>query len=94
MDEVASWAIYILLETGGVTSKMEIKFLKPVLLTNGLVTIKANLIDKEKRFANIKTELFDGKNDLCAEAIVQYYIYPQELAIKKLNYPGIKAFLE
>ena len=93
MDEVASWSVYVLLETGGVTSKMEIKFLKPVLLSNGLLTIKASLIDKEKRFANIKTELFDGKNELCAEAIVQYFIYPQELAIKKLNYPGIKAFL-
>lgn len=94
MDEVASWAVYILLETGGVTSKMEIKFLKPVLLSNGPLTIKASLIDNEKRFANLKTELFDGKNVLCAEAIVQYYIYPQELAIKKLNYPGIKAFID
>ncbi len=94
MDEVASWAVYVLIETGGVTSKMEIRFLKPVLISNGLLTIKASLIDKEKRFANIKTELFDGKNELCAEAIVQYFIYPQELAIKKLNYPGISAFLE
>lgn len=93
MDEVASWAIYVLLETGGVTSKIEIKFLKPVLISNGELLVKASLLSKEKRFANIKTDLFDGNNQLCAEAIVQYYIYPQELAIKKLNYPGIKAFI-
>lgn len=94
MDEVASWAVYVLLQTGGVTSKMEIKFLKPVLISNGKVTIKASLIDQEKRFANIRTELYDGNNELCAEGIVQYFTYPQELAIKKLNYPGINAFLE
>jgi uncharacterized protein (TIGR00369 family) len=93
MDEVASWAVYILLETGGVTSKMEIKFLKPVLISNGPLSIKASLINKEKRFANIRTELYDGYNELCAEGIVQYFIYPQELAIKKLNYPGLNAFL-
>lgn len=94
MDEVASWAVYVLCETGGVTSKMEIRFLKPVLLTNGLLTIKASLISKEKRVANLKTELFDGKGVLCAEGVVQYFIYPQEIAIQKLNYPGINAFID
>lgn len=93
MDEVASWAVYVLVETGGVTSKLEVKFLKPVLISNGEITVKASLISKEKRFANFKTELFDGNNELCSEAMVQYFIYPQELAIKKLNYPGIKAFI-
>lgn len=94
MDEIASWAIYVLLETAGVTSKMEIQYLKPVLISNGVISIKASVISKEKRFANIKAELFDGKAELCAEATVQYFIYPQEIAIKKLNYPGIKAFIE
>jgi len=51
------------------------------------------LINHEKRFANIAVELFDGKSVLCTQADVQYFIYPQELAIKKLNYPGIKAFI-
>ncbi|HCT30433.1 MAG TPA: hypothetical protein DIW31_06810 [Bacteroidales bacterium] len=94
MDEVASWAVYILLQTGGVTSKMEIKFLKPVLISNGKITIKASLINQEKRLANIRTELYDGKNELCAEGVVQYFTYPKEVAIKKLNYPGINEFLE
>lgn len=94
MDEIASWAIYVLLETGGVTSKMEIRYLKPVLISNGSISVKASLISTEKRFANIKTELFDGINELCSAATVQYFIYPQEIAIKKLNYPGIKAFID
>jgi uncharacterized protein (TIGR00369 family) len=93
MDEVASWAVYVLLETGGVTSKMEIKFLKPVFISNGELKVKASLISKEKRLASFKTELYDGKKELCAEGSVQYFIYPQEIAIKKLNYPGIKSFL-
>lgn len=94
MDEIASWAVYVILETGGVTSKMEIKYRKPVLISNGSIKVKAHILNKEKRLANIKTELYDGNNELCAEALVQYFIYPQEIAIKKLNYPGIKAFLD
>lgn len=93
MDEIASWAIYVVLETAGVTSKMEIRYLKPVLISNGMITIKATSIQAEKRLADVKVELYDGNNLLCAEATVQYFIYPQEIAIKRLNYPGIKAFI-
>jgi len=94
MDEVASWAIYVLLETAGVTSKMEIKFRKPVYVNKGSIKVVAQLINTEKRFANIHTELFDSTGLLCAEGNVQYYIYPQEIAVKELNYPGIKEFLK
>ncbi len=94
MDEIASWAIYVLLETAGVTSKMEIRYLKPVLINKGTITIKAISIQAEKRVANVSVELYDGNNLLCAEATVQYFIYPQEIAIKKLNYPGLKAFID
>ena len=93
LDEIASWAIYVLLETGGVTSKMEIKYVKPVYVNKGVLTIKARVDSQEKRLTNIKTELYNSDNELCAEAMVQYFTYPQELAIKKLNYPGIKAFI-
>lgn len=93
LDEIASWAIYVILETGGVTSKMEINYLKPVLISNGPITVKASSINVEKRIASVKTELYDGNNVLCSEAVVQYFIYPQEIAMKKLNYPGLEAFL-
>ncbi len=93
MDEIASWVVYVLLETAGVTSKMEIRYLKPVLISKGTLTIKGKIVSKEKRLANISVELFDGNNELCTEANVHYFVYPQELAIKKLNYPGIKAFI-
>ncbi len=93
MDEIASWAIYVLLETGGVTSKMEIHYLKPVMISNGPITIKAKIKSKRKRFANISVKIFDAKNEFCTEANVQYFIYPHELAVKKLKYPGIKAFI-
>jgi uncharacterized protein (TIGR00369 family) len=94
MDEVASWALYVLLETGGVTSKLEIKFRKPVYVNKGSVRVVAKLIGTDKRFANFKTELYDSENILCAEGLVQYFFYPNDVAKKQLNYPGIEAFLD
>ncbi|NVO09721.1 MAG: PaaI family thioesterase [Bacteroidales bacterium] len=94
MDEIASWVIYVLLETAGVTAKMEIRYLKPVIISNGAITIKAKFKSKKKRLVNIGVEIFDENNELCTEADVQYFVYPQELAAIKFNYPGIKAFIE
>lgn len=93
MDEVASWAVYVLLATAGVTSKMEVKFRKPVYVNKGQIRVAARVVGTERRFANIHTELFDSEGKLCAEGEVQYYIYPQDVAKRDLHYPGIEAFL-
>lgn len=93
MDEVASWALYVLLETAGVTSKLEIRYRKPVYVNKGAIRVKAKLIGTEKRMANFQTELYDSENNLCAEGVVQYFFYPKEVAKKQLNYPGIEAFI-
>ena len=37
-------------------------------------------------------ELFNEKNELATEADVVYMIYPEELARKKLDWPGAEAF--
>ena len=34
LDEIASWAVYVLLKTGGVTSQLQVRYIKPVLLSN------------------------------------------------------------
>jgi uncharacterized protein (TIGR00369 family) len=93
MDEVASWALYVLMETAGVTSKLEIRFRKPVYVNKGTIKVTAKLIGTEKRLANFRTELYDSENNLCAEGLVQYFFYPQGIAKEQLNYPGIEAFL-
>ena len=93
MDEIASWVMFVLLETVGVTTKMEIRYLKPVIFSNGPLKVKAKLLSTEDPLANIGVELFNGKNELCTEANIQYFIYPQKYAVKKFNYPGIKAFI-
>ncbi len=92
LDEIASWAINVMLETGGVTSQLSIRYKKPVMLNSGELTAKAQIVSYEKRLANVHCQLFDSKEQLCAEATVQYFVYPKEIAKEKLGFPGIEAF--
>jgi acyl-coenzyme A thioesterase PaaI-like protein len=93
LDEIASWVVYTVLGTGGVTSQMHIRYRKPVFITDGPVKIKAWLIKNEKKIADIQTELCNGNDVLCAEGVVQYFVYPENVAREKYGYPGLENFL-
>lgn len=94
MDEAGGWVVCVKCETSGVTTNMNISFLRPLRVSAGEVTVKAYLVEKKEKEALIKTELFDGYGKLCAEGVITYYIYPQEIAKRKLKYPGVEAFYE
>ena len=94
LDEVASWAVYTVAGTGGVTSSMKIKYKKPVLIDKGKISLTAEIIEHKKRIMTMQTRLYDGKGTLCTEALVDYFIYPENVAKIKMNYPGKAAFFK
>ncbi|NOU16894.1 MAG: PaaI family thioesterase [Bacteroidales bacterium] len=94
MDEIASWVIFAQLGTVGVTSKMEVRYLKPANMSYGTFTVKAKLISREVPYAKISVQILDGMNEPCTEADIHFFVYPETFAVKKFNYPGIKTFIE
>jgi uncharacterized protein (TIGR00369 family) len=92
MDEIASWYVYAKLNTAGVTSKLEIRYKKPVYVNHGDITIRAKLISIKRNLANFKVELLDSENKLCAEAAVQYFTFDEKVARERFWYPGVEAF--
>jgi len=94
LDEVGGWAVNTILGTSGVTSQLQVRYRKPVYVSEGPIKLKAWLVDSARRFANIQTELYNGNDVLCAEAKVQYYAYPPGEAKEKLNFPGAESFFE
>ena len=93
MDEIASWAVFVLLDTAGVTYQLQTKYRKPVHISKGLITIRARLVKQEKRLAEIEASLFDGEEKLCSESRVHYFVMPREKAVSDLHFPGKDAFL-
>ncbi len=93
MDEVAAWAVQLLLKTSGVTSELNVKYLKPLRVSKGQVTVSAEISSVEGKLALVKTVIKDSDDVICAEGLITYFIFPEAVAQKKFRYPGIKAFL-
>lgn len=92
MDEIASWTVYTKVGTAGVTSKMEIKFLRPVFIDGSEIVLKSFVKSRESQTAILQTFLYDAKENLCAEATVELFLYPEDLARRKFNFPGTDKF--
>jgi acyl-coenzyme A thioesterase PaaI-like protein len=93
MDEIASWYVFVKLKTAGVTSKMEVKLVKPVKMDQAPFQLRARLKEMQRNVAVIQVQLFMNDGTLGAESLMHYYTYPQEIAIRKLYYPGIEHFI-
>ena len=92
MDEVAGWAVFVKLATAGLTMEMLVKYLQPAYVNRGILTITARVEERSAKAARIETRLCDNDGQVCSEGSFLYRIYPESVARKKLNYPGIDAF--
>lgn len=94
MDEIASWAVQIKLKTAGVTASLKMRYKKPVYTTDDVIIVKSIIKKWEKRIAIIQTQIFNSENELCSEAEVKYFVFPEEVARAKLYYPEYEKFLK
>ena len=92
IDEIAGWTIFVKANTGGVTSRLEIKYKKPVVLDENPVILKSFLMEINKRIARLKVELFNSKGELCTYSEADYFVLSPEMAKEKFSFPGKEAF--
>lgn len=94
LDEIASWLVFIKLNTSGVTSRMDVKLKKTVYTDQGELILKAKLKEMNRNIAVIETWLYNSEMELCTYALMHYYTFKEEVAREKLWYPGSDAFFE
>jgi acyl-coenzyme A thioesterase PaaI-like protein len=94
MDEIAAWSVFVKLDTGGVTQRMEVNYRKPLQTAKGPITVRAGLPQSDGRVAAVPVELLDAEGTVCTNGEVFYRIFPEHLARAKLGYPGREAFFE
>ena len=92
MDELAGWIVLIKLKTSGVTSELKVKYLNPLVISKGEVSVRGKVISKENRLANISLALFDGEGKEYATAEAVYFCFPEKMAKARYHYPGHEAF--
>jgi uncharacterized protein (TIGR00369 family) len=92
IDEIASWVVFVKLGSAGVTSRLNVRFKKPVQIDHGPIRLRAVLREKRRRIAMIDVSLFDGRGQCCAEGAVDYYVFDSATAGEQMKYPGKQAF--
>ncbi len=80
LDEIASWILFRKLQTTGVTSKMEVKYLKPVSTLDDHVTLRARIQKQMRNVVFIEAELYNAAGEMCTQANLIYFS-----AVKKLD---------
>lgn len=92
MDEIASWVVFVKLDTAGVTYQLKTRFRKPVRLSKGTVTLRAKIAQVQRKIASIEVSLLDGQGAICSEGMVDYFLLSREKAEKEMHFPGRKFF--
>ncbi len=94
LDEIASWVVQIKLKTSGFTGNLNIRYRKPVYVDEGAITIKAKLEKNVRNLAYIHAWLYNSKGEIGSEADLTYFVYPEDVARKKLYLPNYEDYFE
>lgn len=92
LDEIGAWCINVKAGTSAVTSQLTVRYLKPLYISKGNVNLDAEIINCDKGNAKLLCRIFDGDGKQCAEADIDYFLYPEHIARKRYYYPGKEAF--
>lgn len=88
LDEICGWVVMRKLQTGGVTSKMETHFLRPVSTNDTAITLRAHIIEQRRNIVEIEATLADSAGHICTKAVCTYFAFTQEKAQKQLHFQG------
>lgn len=90
MDEVGGWVITRKLQTTGVTSNLNAKFLKNISTHEPQLTIRGRIKEQKRHVVFMETEIYNSANELCAKADIVYFTISAERAATEFNFPGCK----
>lgn len=80
IDEIASWVVFRKLQTTGVTSHLEVKYLKPIMTTENQITIRARLAEMKRQVAFIDITIYNSREEICTEGRATYFTATKEKA--------------
>jgi len=90
MDEVGGWAIVRKLQTAGVTSRLEAKYIKSISTDEPQLTVRGRITEQKRNAVFIESEIYNSCNELCTSAKMVYFITSPEQAAKEYHFNGCK----
>ena len=90
MDELGAWIVVRKLQTPGVTSRLEVKYLKSISTNEPQLIIRGRITERKRNAVFIETEIFNTQNELCSQAKMVYFIISPDRAGKDFIFTGCK----
>lgn len=88
LDEVAGWVVTRKLQTTGVTSKMEVQYVKPISTYDSLLTIRARISRQMRNVAFIEGEIYNAHGEVCTKATLTYFCASGQKAEETMGFCG------
>ncbi len=90
MDEVGRWVVVRKLQTTGVTSRLEARFMKGISTRENQLTIRGRVREQKRHVVFIESEIYNTAGELCSRCDMVYFTVPQEEAKEKFYFKGCK----
>lgn len=90
MDELAGWVVLRKLQTSGVTSRLDARFIKSISTEEPRLVIRGHIKERKRNAVFIEIEIFNSRNELCSRADLVYFIVTQEQATDDFHFEGCK----
>lgn len=78
IDETCGWVVSRKFQTVGVTSKMELRYRKPVVVSSGNIEIRAHVVEQRRNLVTIEAELRNAEGEACTTATALFFLTPRE----------------
>ena len=88
LDEICGWVVMRKLQTAGVTSKMETRFLHPVSTEEPQLTLRAHITAQRRNIVTIEATLADSSGRICSQAVCTYFTFPSVKAEQDMHFCG------
>ncbi len=88
VDELAGWVIVRKLQTSGVTSRMEVKYLKSISTLEPELTIRGRIKERKRNAIFIEAEIYNSAGEVCTRSEMVYFITDPARAREDYQFKG------
>lgn len=86
LDELCGWVLFRKFQSGGVTSRMDIRFRKPIHISDGDITLRASVAQQRRNVIDVTGRIYNSAGELCTEATCIYFLFPKSTAEEQSHF--------
>ena len=75
LDEICAWVILRKMQTTGVTSKMETRYMKPISTNDSHIVLRASIKEVKRNIILVDAAIYNNKEELCYQSAFGTYLY-------------------